>query len=92
MAFAPGGGVGTAGVRFRRRDNGAAVDVEFSPDSVPASPSQKRLLMEVLKGGGDAATQAAFAEAWQERVRRLLLEHADDPEVVRITDIRSGTA
>ena len=28
--------------------------------------------------------RAAFGSVWQDRVRRLLLEHADDPNVIRV--------
>jgi hypothetical protein len=31
-----------------------------------------------------AAQQRAFAAPWQACVRRLLLEHADDPQVIRL--------
>jgi hypothetical protein len=35
-----------------------------------------------LRGQASAQEQEVFRAAWQERVRRLLLQHADDPEVI----------
>jgi hypothetical protein len=38
----------------------------------------------VVQGDADATQRRAFGAAWQARVRRLLLEHADDPAVIRL--------
>ena len=43
--------------------------------------------MAILQDCADPALRAAFAEAWQMRVRRLLLEFADDPRVLRVTPV-----
>ena len=76
---------GTAAVQFRRRDNGAAVAVELDLSTVPAAPNLRELMVGALQPGAGAEQRAAFAQAWQGRVRRLLLEHADDPQVLRLT-------
>jgi len=72
------------GVLFQRRDNGAAVTVSLDLSSVPPHPRLRLLLPAVLQDEADADLRRAFAAAWQDRVRRLLLEHADDPNVVRV--------
>ena len=36
---------------------------------------------------GKGASRRRFGEAWQDRVRRMLLEHADDPAMVRVSRI-----
>ena len=36
-----------------------------------------------LAADASSEERAAFASAWQDRVRQLLLEHADDPALVR---------
>lgn len=74
-------------VLFRRLDNGNAVAVELDTSPVPADPNQRALLAAILQDRADARQQAAFADAWQDRVRRLLLEFADDPRVVRVTRV-----
>ena len=37
----------------------------------------------------DADARRRFGEAWQDRVRRMLVEHADDPAMVRVRRIVS---
>ncbi|SFL03917.1 hypothetical protein [Rhodanobacter glycinis] len=71
-------------ILFRRNDTGAAVALTLDLSSVPPDPAQRALLGPVLQGNADAAQQRAFGVAWQGRVRRLLLEHADDPAVIRV--------
>jgi hypothetical protein len=61
------------------------VAVELNLSSVPAPANLRALLGAALDPAATAAQRAAFAQAWQERVRRLLLEHADDPAVIRLT-------
>lgn len=71
-------------MRLRRLDTGETVEVELEASRVPADPEQRPLLMQVMQGTADAGQRKRFGEVWQERVRRLLLEHADDPSVVRV--------
>lgn len=77
-------------ILFQRRDIGAAVAVELDLSSVPPHPAFRPLLMAVLQDQADEHQRAAFAEAWQDRVRRLLLEHANDPAVVRTMLVTAG--
>lgn len=67
---------------FERVDGGGRVDVGFDASPVPPDPEMRPLLQSVLTGSGDAAAEKAFAALWQDRVRRILLDHAD--EVVRL--------
>ncbi|PXW89927.1 hypothetical protein C8R34_10384 [Nitrosomonas sp. Nm84] len=70
---------------FKRLDNNARVAVTLDVSLIPADPAQGERLMAILQDCADASQQAAFADAWQDRVRRLLLEFSDDPRVIRIT-------
>ncbi|MGB5940633.1 MAG: FmdE family protein [Rhodanobacter sp.] len=83
LSYAAASGAGA--VQFRRRDNGAAVAVELDLSTVPAAPNLRELMVGALQPGAGAEQRAAFAQAWQGRVQRLLLEHADDPQVLRLT-------
>ena len=74
-------------IGFRRRDNAAAVSVELDLRSIPAPPNLRELLAAAIDPAASTAQRAEFARVWQERVRTLLLEHADDPEVLRVTRI-----
>jgi len=73
-----------AGVRFRRNDSDAEVEVEIDASSIPADPMQRLLLQQVMSGQADAAHRREFGRMWQGRVRRMLIEHADDPAVVKV--------
>ncbi len=69
---------GAAEMRVTRLDNGAAVDVWLDTRSVPADPHMGVLLRAVLSGSGSAEDAAEFGALWQDRVRRILLDHADE--------------
>ena len=75
---------GGDGVRMRRNDTGDTVEVQFNPRTVAADPEQMPLMGAVMNGAADAGQTRRFGELWQDRVRRLLIEHADDPRVIRV--------
>ena len=75
---------GIGALRLRRLDTGATVEVELDTSVVPADPAQRLLLPQVVQGQADAAVLLRFGQLWQERVRRMLLEHADDPAMVQV--------
>lgn len=73
-----------AEMRLTRTDTGQAVEVSARMDSVPLDPRVRELLPRCLMDGGDQEALREFQTLWQDRVRRLLLEHADDPAVVQV--------
>ena len=72
---------------FKRLDNDVSVAVTLDVSLIPADPAQGERLMAILQDCADDSQQIAFADAWQDRVRRLLLEFADDPRVIRVTPV-----
>jgi formylmethanofuran dehydrogenase subunit E len=78
----------TSAIGFRRRDNAVAVSVELDLRPVPAPANLRQLLALAIDPVASAAQREAFAQAWQGRVRALLLDHADDPGVLRVTRIQ----
>jgi hypothetical protein len=76
-----------AELRFRRLDTGAAVEASYRPERVPADPALPELMPKVLAGAASAAEQVEFRRLWQDRVRRILIEHADDQELVVLTPV-----
>lgn len=78
------GGGFSAIAEFRRIDCGASVQLSMDLSSVPPAPQQRALMARALATDASAEERAAFGSAWQDRVRRLLLEHADDPAVIRV--------
>ncbi len=81
LAFGQGGG-GT--FTFRRRDDGSAVTLSLDLSSVPPDPRMGGLLQALLSGEASEADGRDFRLLWQDRVRRILLEHWDDPALVHI--------
>ena len=78
---------GVDGMRLRRNDNGHTVEVQFDASTVPSDPALGTLLTAVVRDYADAAQHRQFGELWQDRVRCLLLEHADDPAVIRVRQL-----
>jgi hypothetical protein len=78
---------GASAVQFHRRDNGDAVSVELDLSRVPPAPQLRELMGAALDPAATPAQLEAFGDAWQDRVRRLLLEHADDAQVLRLTPL-----
>ena len=68
-------------IRFTRIDSGAAVDVSSRLQGVPFAPQTSELMKKCLNGSATAQEAASFRECWQARVRALLLDHGDDPDV-----------
>jgi len=78
------GVAGVGGLAFTRLDTNVAVDCILRLEMVPADPRLGGLLGAILSGTADDAARHLFGELWQERVRRILIEHADDPEIVEL--------
>ncbi|MDP1705311.1 MAG: hypothetical protein Q8L42_11405, partial [Sulfurimicrobium sp.] len=67
---------------FERRDTGIAVNTTYHPETVPPDPAMKDLMQTVMAGSADAMARKEFARLWQERVKRILIDHIDDPRLV----------
>jgi hypothetical protein len=80
------GAVMDAELGFRRCDTGASVQAQFNAGIVPLGPAARELFQRMLAGVASEGGAAAFRNMWQDRVRRLLLEHADDPELVVLSE------
>lgn len=74
-------------MRFTRLDSGAAVDVRADLQRVPFAARTPELMQKCLDGSASAAEAGEFRESWQARVRALLLEHGDDPEVFQVRPV-----
>lgn len=71
-------------IRYTRVDTGAAVDVSARLQVVPFAPQTGELMQKCLDGSATPGETLRFRECWQARVRALLLEHGDDPEVFSV--------
>lgn len=71
---------------LRRRDTGHGVIADLDMAVVPPAPEMKPLFAKAASGSATTDEQMRFAELWQERVARMLIQHADDPDLVRVED------
>lgn len=68
-------------VRFGRVDSGASVEALLDLSKVPSDPSVSALMPKCLQGLATPDEKRSFSEGWQHRVKLLLTEFANDPEV-----------
>ena len=87
LSFTTQGIAHNGAIRFERLDTGATVMVKFDAHKVPADESQRERMQAVIQNSETDEQQIEFARLWQERVRRILLEHADDPALLYIAQI-----
>lgn len=72
-------------LRFTRLDTGTAVEVAARMNRVAGDPRMGELMPLCLNGSATPEETALFRQLWQGRVRTLLLQHADDPDVIEVT-------
>jgi len=71
-------------ISFTRRDNGQRVTAALHLEHVAPDPRAGPLLQRLLAGERDPVVAEVFATLWQDRVRHILLDHADDPNLVSL--------
>lgn len=69
---------------FRRRDTAAVVRVSMDLSGVPFAGDIRPLMQRALSAQASDSDRQSFGAMWQDRVRRLLLEHADDETVIHV--------
>lgn len=74
-------------MRFTRLDTSQAVTVASNLKRVPASPRLPMLLASCINNTATPEETTEFKRLWQERVRCILLDHGDDPEVFVLTPV-----
>jgi formylmethanofuran dehydrogenase subunit E len=72
---------------FTRIDSGARVAVAYHPEVVPAPPELQKLMPKLLADTASAAEATEFGRLWQLRVKRILIDHFDDPALVTCREI-----
>lgn len=68
--------------RFERLDNGASVALAMQMNRVEADPRTGTLLRKILAALSTLQDRSEFASLWQDRVKRILLDHVDDRELI----------
>jgi hypothetical protein len=69
---------------FERVTDGKRVEVDYQPQIIPAAPEMKALLQLCIIGLADDGQQREFGRLWQDRVRRILVDHADDADLIQV--------
>ncbi len=70
---------------LRRQDTGQAVQVRLDASAVPWPDEMKALMPRAIAGQATSGEQERFAQLWQDRVRRMLTEHAEDTAMVQVS-------
>lgn len=73
-------------MRFTRLDNGHSIEVSHRPEAVARPAALTAHLQAALAPRADSAQREAFAKIWQGWVRDILIDHADDPELITLED------
>lgn len=73
-----------------RLDDRRRADITYDPSVAAADPAMRPLLESALSGAGSESDRRDFAALWQDRVRRILTEHADDPRMISV-QVSPGT-
>lgn len=71
-------------LRLTRTDTGQSVLAQAHAQRVPGDPQTMRLMQLCLSGQATDQHRTEFGHLWQQRVRRLLLDHAWDDAVFEI--------
>lgn len=64
--------------RFTRLDSGKSVDVYYDPSLVPGDPRMQPLMQKAMQGVATKEERELFGKLWQERVKKILIDHLDD--------------
>lgn len=72
-------------MRFTRLDNNQTVRVAANLQHVPASPRLPGLMASCVASTATLEETTEFRQLWQARVRSILLDHGNDPEVFVVT-------
>lgn len=71
-------------IRFTRLDTQESATASARLDRVSGDSRLRELMPRCLSGTATADEARLFQTLWQERVRKLLVDHADDPDVIVI--------
>jgi len=69
-------------IRFTRVDTGAAAIVSARLDRIPSDPRVAALMPRCVAGTASADESSLLQSLWQGRVRTLVVEHADDAQII----------
>ena len=68
-----------------RTDTGATVTLRYQPEVAAPDPEMRALLQKTLSGHASDDEKTRFGALWQERVRKILIDHRDDPALIIVS-------
>ncbi len=68
-------------IRFTRTDTGKSVEVIYN-SIFPPAPEMQELMQKSIAGTASEKEKKLFGELWQQRVKELLINNFDNPEIV----------
>ena len=75
---------------LQRKDTGRAVQVQFNESLVPWADETRALMPIAVAGKASVAELQRFGQLWQDRVRKILVIHANDPQMIQVIDWKSA--
>lgn len=72
----------TGEIRFTRLDTGASIALAHRMQAAPRPQDLTEKMQQAFGPWADDAARQAFAQTWQDWVRTIVVEHADDPELI----------
>ena len=71
-------------IRIIHRERLQHVDVSVDLSKIPVSRDMRQIMLRNLSGEADPDEASLFSQLWQDRVKRLILDHGEDSEVFRV--------
>ncbi len=72
---------------FEREDTGKAVKITYDPGVLPEDPAMSKLSPAVIGGTATREEKEKFAELWQEKVRKILLDDEKYPGLFTVQEL-----
>lgn len=75
---------------LERSDTAERVVMRYNPGCIPADPKMTWIMEKIFSQQADHSIRRNFAELWQERVRKILIDYRDDPRLIQCQSIKRG--
>lgn len=67
---------------LERVDNGARVTLSYHPEIVSIDPKMQVWLEMIISNKADFEIKQAFKSAWQDRVKKILIDNVNNPDLI----------
>jgi len=69
-------------ISLERVDNGTRVTLSYHPEIVSSDPRVQMWLKMIMSDQADYEIKQEFQSAWQDRVKRILIDNIDHPDLI----------